>query len=223
MKVYTNNGGNPKDFEKMQHTLYGPQYSNDEVLEVLKKFNLSYEKPEEIEKDAAKLIADGKIIGWFQGRMEAGKRALGDRSILADPRSIELKDLVNDKVKFRESWRPFCPSLLSEKVRNYLDKPYDAPFMILAFDLKKDKLNKVPGIVHVDGTIRPQLVKKEINPKYWKLIKEFENVTGEAILLNTSFNIKGEPIVCSPEDAVNCFLKTGIDVLVINDYLIKTK
>ena len=163
---------------------------------------------QDIEKKTAALLADGRIIGWFQGRMEVGPRALGSRSILADPRKEEMKDLLNNKVKFREPWRPFCPSLLYEKADDYLIKAHESPFMILTFHIKEGKRDKVPAIVHVDGTARPQLVKKEINPRYWKLIKEFENITGESIILNTSFNIKGEPIVCTPEDAINYFLTT---------------
>lgn len=215
------NGGKIEDFEKLEHVFLGPGYSNEEIEELLKKFNLNYKKTKDIEQETAKLLAEGKIVGWFQGRMEVGPRALGSRSILADPRKAEMKDLVNNRVKFRDSWRPFCPSLLYERASDYLIKPHESPFMILTFEIKDDKKNKVPAIVHVDGTARPQLVKKEVNFRYWKLIKEFENLTGEGVILNTSFNIKGEPIVCTPEEAINCFLKTGMDVLAIGDYLVK--
>lgn len=221
MAVYLKHGGNPKNFEKLDHVYLGPEYTNEEIEEALKKFNLSYERVKDIEKKAAALLADGRIIGWFHGRMEVGPRALGSRSILADPRKEEMKDLLNNRVKFREPWRPFCPSLLYEKADDYLIKPHESPFMILTFHIKEDKKGKVPAIVHVDGTARPQLVKKEINTRYWKLIKEFGNLTGESIILNTSFNIKGEPIVCTPEDAINCFLNTGIEALAIGDFLVR--
>jgi carbamoyltransferase len=221
MAVYLENGGNPDNFSKLEHVYFGPSFSNEEIEAALKKANLDYKISADISKETAKLIADGKIIGWFQGRMEVGPRALGSRSILVDPRKAEMKDIVNDKVKFREAWRPFCPSILYERASDYLEKWHETPFMILTFTIKEDKRNKIPAVNHVDNTARPQLVKKEINPRYYDLIKEFENLTDEAVVLNTSFNIKGEPIVCTPEDAINCFLKTGIEVLAIGDFLVK--
>lgn len=220
MAVFLENGGKAGSFEKMEHVLLGPEYTNEEIEAQLKKFSLKYKKSKSIEEEGAKLLADGKILGWFQGRMEVGPRALGSRSILADPRRNEMKDIVNNKVKFREPWRPFCPSILYERAADYLVKPHETPFMILTFHIKEDKVDKIPAIVHVDGTARPQLVKKEVIPRYWKLIKEFENLTGEAVILDTSFNIRGQPIVCSPENAIECFLKTGIEALAIGDFLV---
>lgn len=205
----------------MHHVYFGPEYTNEEIKKALDIANVKYQYIEEVEKETSKLIADGKIIGWFQGRMEVGPRALGNRSILADPRRSETKDIVNNKVKFRESWRPFCPSILDECKEDYLEKAYYHPFMILTFFVKEGKKNEIPAVVHVDGTTRPQTIKKDVNPRYWKLIDEFRKLTNVPVLLNTSFNIRGEPIVCNPQDAINCFLKTGIDVLVLGNYIIK--
>lgn len=221
MAVYLETGGDPANFEKQEHVYYGPEYSNEEIEAALKEANLSYRKSSDISKEAAKFIADGKVIAWFQGRMEAGPRALGNRSILTDPRNPDMKDIVNNKVKFREAWRPFCPSMLYERAPDYLVKWHESPFMILTFEIKPEMVNRIPSVVHVDNTARPQLVKREINPKYYDLIKEFENLTGEGVVLNTSFNIKGDPVVCSPEDAIECFLKTGIEVLAIGDFVVE--
>lgn len=208
---------------KMEHVYLGPSYSDVKIREALDSKGLTYKKVDNIEELVAKLLAEGKIIGWFQGRMEVGPRALGSRSILADPRDASMKDIVNAKVKFREGWRPFCPSILSEYIEDYLIKPCYHPFMILTFKIKEDKIGLIPSVVHIDGTARPQVVKKEVNERYWNLINEFRKLTDVPVLLNTSFNVKGEPIVCTPEDGVNCYLKTGIDVLAIGDYLITHK
>ncbi|MGB7877062.1 MAG: carbamoyltransferase C-terminal domain-containing protein, partial [Anaerolineales bacterium] len=221
MAVYLENGGDPANFEIQEHVYYGPDYSDEEIEAALKKANLTYQKSINISKETAEFIADGKVVAWFQGKMEAGPRALGNRSILTDPRNAKMKDIVNNKVKFREPWRPFCPSMLYECAPDYLEKWYETPFMILTFQIKQDKVDKIPAVVHVDNTARPQLVKREINPMYYDLIKEFENITGEGVVLNTSFNIRGEPIVCTPEDAIDCFLKTGIEVLVMSNFLVK--
>jgi len=221
MAVYLENGGNPDHFDKQEHVYYGPEYSDEEIEAALKKANLTYRKCSNISKEAARLIADGKVVAWFQGKMEAGPRALGHRSILTDPRNAEMKDIVNNKVKFREPWRPFCPSMLYERAPDYLEKWHESPFMILTFEIKSEMVDRIPSVVHVDNTARPQLVKREINPRYYDLIKEFENITGEGVVLNTSFNIKGEPIVCAPEDAVECFLKTEIEVLIMSDFLVE--
>ena len=166
------------------------------------------------------LLVDGKIIGWFQGRMEMGPRALGNRSILADPRHAEMKDLLNASVKFRESFRPFAPSVLEEKCGEWFNSSHPSPYMILVYDVLPEKRALVPAITHVDGTGRVQTVSRKHNPKYHRLIEEFDRLTGVPMVLNTSFNIRGEPIVHHPEQAVECFLKTGMDALFLGDYLL---
>ena len=173
-----------------------------------------------IEEKTASLLEEGKVIGWFQGKMETGLRALGNRSILGDPRKKDMKDIINNKVKFRESWRPFCPSILDEFQAEYIENSFYHPYMIIAFQVKPEKVVEIPSVVHVDNTARIQSVSKRVNPKYWKLINEFRKLTNVPVLLNTSFNIKGEPIVCTPDDALNTFQKTGMDYLVMGNYLI---
>ena len=167
------------------------------------------------------MIANGKIVGWFQGGMEAGPRALGQRSILADPRNIESRDKVNAIIKFREYWRPFCPSMLAEHASDYLKRYTEAPFMVIAFEAADKLKTDAPAVVHVDGTARVQLVEKTVLPLYYSLISEFEKLTGVGVLLNTSFNVKGEAIVCTVRDALRTFWSTGLDVLVAGDYIIK--
>ncbi len=218
LAVYFENGLDMGGFT-MSHVYFGTEYSNVEIEAELKVAGLKYAKSNNVEEETAKLIVNGKIVGWFQGRMEVGPRALGNRSILCDPRDPMMKDTVNNKVKFREPWRPFCPSMLYEDINEYLVKPCFHPFMILTFIIQEEVRKKIPSVVHVDGTARPQTVRREDNPRYWKLINEFKKLTGVPVLLNTSFNIRGEPIVCSPKDAINCFLKTGIDVLVLGDFV----
>ena len=207
-------------FEKMKHPYLGPEYTNQEINKSLKSCNLKSKFIKNIEKETAKLIAKGNVIGWMQGAMECGPRALGNRSILGDPRNPKMKDILNDRVKHREGWRPFCPSILDEYRTEYLDTDYESPFMIQAFGVKKEKQKKMISAVHVDGTARPQTVTKEQNPRYYKLIDEFRKLTGVPVLINTSFNIKGEPVVCTPEDAIRCYFGTGMDYLVIGNYLI---
>ena len=212
--------GKPIDF-KMEHAYWGPEYTNEEIEKVLKEKWIMYEYHEEIEKVTAELIAKGNIIGWFQGRMEVGPRALGNRSILADPTDENMKDKVNSQVKHRESFRPFCPSMLEASMDEYLENAYPSPFMILSFRVKKEKWKEIPSVVHIDGTCRPQTVTKETNPRYYKLIKEFEKIKGVPVLLNTSFNDNGESIVCSPEDAISSFKRTNLDYLAIGNFLIR--
>ncbi len=209
-------------FEKIESLALGPEYSNEKIIEELKKHErIRYKKIRNIEDIAAEKIASGKIVGWFQGRMEFGPRALGNRSILANPTSNKYKDKVNIEVKFREEWRPFCPSMIEEESDEYLISKDEAPFMITGFDVKKDKAKKIEGVVHVDSTTRPQIVKKNKYPKYWRLIKKVKEKIGVGVVLNTSFNRKGEPIVCSPKDAINTFLNCGMDFLVIGDYFVE--
>jgi len=170
-------------------------------------------------KKVAKYIADGKVVGWFQGRMEWGPRALGNRSILVDPRRAEMKDILNARIKRREPFRPFAPSILLEAVGEYFEKDYPDPFMIKVYPIKEDKRKVIPAVTHVDGTGRLQTVSKEENPLYYKLIKEFEKITGVPVVLNTSFN-ENEPIVCTPDEALDCFLRTKMDVLVLGNVII---
>jgi len=210
----------PKTKETLSHTSYGPEFSNEEIKETLDELKLKYEYHDNIDKVVGKLLSQDNIIGWFQGRMEFGARALGNRSILANPSNKDMKDKINNRVKHREPFRPFCPSLLYEDKDIYLENAKDAPFMIVAYDAKEGIKERVPSVVHVDNTVRPQLVKKEVKPLYWNMINEFKKLTGEGIVLNTSFNIRGEPIVCKPIDAIRCFYGTGMDYLAIGNYLV---
>jgi carbamoyltransferase len=205
----------------MEHAYWGPKYSEDEIELALKKSNLNYIKLKDIEllPKVAKDIADGKIVGWFQGRMEFGPRALGNRSIVVDPRRKEMKDILNERIKRREWFRPFAPSILEEEVDKWFEINYPEPFMIKTYKWKEEKRHLVPAVVHEDGTGRLQTVSKKTNPRYWQLIKEFQNLTGIPIVLNTSFN-ENEPIVNKPEEAIDCFLRTKMDVLVLENFYV---
>jgi carbamoyltransferase len=171
-------------------------------------------------RETAKVLADEKVIGWFQGKSEFGPRALGNRSILADPRNPAMKDVLNARVKHRQSFRPFAPIVLAERASEVFEGEEDSPFMLLAKNVEPEWRAKVPAIVHVDGTARVQTVRREHNERLYLLLKEFEALTGVPVLLNTSFNIRGEPIVETPVDAMNCFLSTGIDYLVMHDVMV---
>lgn len=207
---------------RMRDAYLGPSYSEDAVEATLRRFKLRYERhPDRIEEVTAGLLAKGQLIGWFQGRMEGGPRALGGRSILADPRKAEMKDRVNAEVKRREAWRPFCPSVTEEDNARYFEDAREAPFMILALQVREEFASRIPAVLHVDGSARPQTVSQRSNPRYWKLLRQFEAESGLPILLNTSFNIQGEPIVCSPEDAVRSFYSTGLDALVLGEFLLR--
>jgi carbamoyltransferase len=174
----------------------------------------------ELCRAVAAKIAAGKVVGWFQGRMEFGPRALGNRSIVVDPRRVEMKDLLNSRIKHRESFRPFAPSILAERVGDYFEETHPSPFMLMAYKVKPEKRSSIPAPTHVDGTGRLQTVSKEENPRYWNLISEFEKLTGVPVVVNTSFN-DNEPVVCKPEEAVDCFLRTKMDVLAIGNYLVE--
>lgn len=201
----------------------GKKYSKDEI----EKAFLNYEGKIQVEEcpdvfsKAAVSIADGNIVGWFQGRSECGPRALGNRSILADPRDPGMKDHLNAKVKFREAFRPFAPSILWEYQQEYFDLDIPSPYMLMVSYIHEEKRCLIPSATHVDGTGRLQTVMKELNPKFYKLIEKFNEITGVPIVLNTSFNIRGEPIVETPDDAIRCFLGTGIDELYISNYFIQ--
>jgi carbamoyltransferase len=172
-----------------------------------------------VEKKCAQILADNKIVGWFQGRMEYGPRALGNRSILADPRDPDMKDRVNARVKHREPFRPFAPAIKLESVHEYFETDEPAPFMLRVHRFKPEMGEKVPAVTHVDNTGRVQTIDRKINRRFWNVIDEFEGLTGIPIILNTSFNIQGEPIVCTPDDAISCFLGTDIDVLILGDFI----
>jgi len=231
------------EFKDQMHGSYlGPKFENDQIESKLKSLNAKYKKysEDEIISLTAKELAKEKTIGWFQGRMEFGPRALGGRSILADPRSEKMQKELNLKIKFRESFRPFAPSVLREDVNEWFELDNDSPYMLLVSDVKKnkqikmktedenlfgiDKLNvkrsSIPAITHVDYSARIQTVHKETNPRYYNLIKEFKKNTNCSVLVNTSFNVRGEPIVCSVEDAFNCFMGTNLDILVIEDFIL---
>lgn len=200
---------------------WGPEFSEKEIEDDLKLRNLSYRRVENVEEYAAGQLANDKIVAWFQGRMESGPRALGNRSILMSANRPENKDIINARVKFREAFRPFCPSLLWERRADYLEKARDEFFMITSFTCPEAKRKSVPAVVHADGTLRPQTVKKEFNPRFWNLLSEFEKKTGEALLLNTSFNIMGEPIVTRPREAIRCFYDNGMDCLVLGNFVLE--
>ena len=228
--------------DQMKGAYLGPKLSEKNIEDKLKKLKARYTKKSsnEISSIVAKELSNGKTVGWFQGRMEFGPRALGGRSILADPRSDKMQKELNLKIKFRESFRPFAPSVLREEVSNWFELNYDSPYMLLVSDVKRekqitmsekdkklfgiDKLNikrsSIPAITHVDYSARIQTVHKETNLKYYNLINEFKKITDCPVLVNTSFNVRGEPIVCSVEDAFNCFMGTNLDILAIENYLL---
>lgn len=205
---------------QLDHLYLGPSWSNEKIEEALRLCNINYVYTENPSKAAAIRLAENKIIGWFQGRMESGPRALGNRSILMSANKPENKDIINARVKFREGFRPFCPSILEEKIDDYLIGGVIAPFMLISFDIIDEKRNRVPAVVHEDGTLRVQTVNRGVNPRYWDLINYFGEITGEYLVLNSSFNIMGEPIVLDPLHAIRCFFGGGMDSLIIGNYII---
>ncbi len=215
---YQNNSYNK--FHVINNLYWGPDYSEKEIEADLRLRNLKYQRIENIEEFAAQKLAKNNIIAWFQGRMESGPRALGNRSILMSASKAENKDIINARVKFRESFRPFCPSLLWEKREDYLVNHRDEHFMITSFTCKEDKKERIPAVVHKDGTLRPQTVKKDINQKYWDLINIFGQITGDYVILNTSFNIMGEPIINRPREAIRCFYDNGLDYLIMDHFVL---
>jgi carbamoyltransferase len=205
---------------KIEHSYWGPSFSAADVETTLIRCGASYTKEKNIQRRSAELLSQNKIVAWFQGRMEIGARALGNRSILANPAFSRSAEDVNAQAKNRELWRPFAPSILYEKRQNYLNSSRAAPFMAIAFRVTDAVKKQIPAVVHVDNTTRPHLVKKHINPRYWNLINEFEKITGVGAVLNTSFNTDEEPIVCTPEEALRTFYSSGIDYLAIDDFLV---
>jgi carbamoyltransferase len=207
--------------KKMRHAYLGSESSDAEIEKVLRTYKLRATRVADPAKTGAELLANGKILGWFQGRMEFGPRALGSRSILADPRDPEMTAKVNNAVKFREWWRPFAPSILAEAADQYLESSTDSPFMVLTAQVKADKRGVIPSVTHVDGSARPQTVERDVNPLYWQLISGFGQRTGVPVVMNTSFNLRGEPIVCTPTDAVRTFFSSGMDALVIGTFVVE--
>ncbi len=213
--------GKPRNFV-FESVYWGPEFTNEEIEKSLKENKVSYFRTDRIAADTARRIADGKIVGWFQGRMECGPRALGNRSITVDPTRVEMKDKLNARVKRREGFRPFAPSVLEEKAHEYFDLPkgQPSPHMILIADVKPEKRSVIPPVTHADNTARVHTVSRKVNPRYWDLISEFEKLSGVPVLLNTSFN-ENEPIVCTPDQAIKCFLRTEFDVLAIGDFIVE--
>jgi carbamoyltransferase len=206
---------------KMRHAFLGPASTEEEIARTIDTYKLRATRVSDQAAAAAQMLADGKILGWFQGRMEFGPRALGGRSILADPRDPEMNAKVNNAVKFREWWRPFAPSMLAEVAGEYVESATDSPFMILTAQVRPEKRNVIPSVTHVDGSARPQTVEREVNPLYWRLIQQFGERTGVPVVMNTSFNLRGEPIVCTPTDAVRTFFSSGMDALVIGNFVVE--
>lgn len=208
--------GKPRGFV-MEHAYWGPAFSEADMQTAIRSSGLKFRRVEDVERQTARLLSEGHVIGWYQGRMEWGPRALGNRSILADPRLADMKDVINSRVKFREPYRPFAPSVLEEDVEDYFHFTGASPFMTFVCRVRDDRRARIPAVTHVDGTARIQTVSRRHNPRYWSLLDEFRTLTGVPVLLNTSFNVKGEPIVCTPDDAVRCFLETDLDYLVLGD------
>ncbi|MFY9729535.1 MAG: carbamoyltransferase [Candidatus Acidiferrales bacterium] len=217
---YLDNSGK-LPMHKMRHAYLGAENSDEEIEKALTTYKLRATRVADPAAAAAEMLANGKILGWVQGRMEFGPRALGARSILADPRDPEMNAKVNNAVKFREWWRPFAPSMLAEVAGEYIESATDSPFMILTAQVKPEKRGVIPSVTHVDGSARPQTVEQDVNPLYWRLIREFGNRTGVPVVMNTSFNLRGEPIVSTPTDAVRTFFSSGMDGLVIGSFVVE--
>ncbi|HEX3185346.1 MAG TPA: carbamoyltransferase C-terminal domain-containing protein [Pyrinomonadaceae bacterium] len=210
--------------EHMPHAYAGPEFSSDQIRAALTNANLQFETytDEEVTKRAAHDIAAGLVVGWFQGKMEFGPRALGNRSIVVDPRRAEMKDILNDRIKKREPFRPFAPSILEERVGDYFEQTHPAPTMLMVYQVRAERRAEIPAVTHVDGSGRLQTVARETNARYYQLISDFNDLTGVPVLLNTSFN-ENEPVVCTPDHAVDCFLKTRMDALYIGNYVTRRR
>lgn len=247
---YLENPRSAADRDGMSGAYLGPSFGDAEIESVLKAEGAVWEQPEpdELIRRTAACLADQEVVGWFDGRMEFGPRALGARSILADPRSARMQSKINRKIKFRESFRPFAPSVLEHRREDYFDLGAESPYMLLVapvreelrletsaegdrgavdlstrkgFELLQEPRSEIPAVTHVDYSARVQTVSRERSPRYFDLISEFEALTGCGLLVNTSFNVRGEPIVCTPEDAWRCFMRTDMDVLVLGPYLLR--
>jgi carbamoyltransferase len=224
----------------------GPEFSDNEIHRALRKYKAKschYEEFEKLASDVAAMLSDGSVVGWFQGRMEFGPRALGGRSILGDARNPEMQKKLNLKIKYREGFRPFAPSVLEEDIGEYFDLDRESPYMLLVAPIREDRKiplperyqekplyerlyflrSDLPAITHIDYSARIQSVSRETNPRYWNLINEFKKLTGYGVIVNTSFNVRGEPIVCTPDDAYRCFMRTEMDFLVVGNYVLDKK
>lgn len=208
------------EFNPIKHAYWGPSFSNASIQKLLEKLNIAYTKEANIAKKTAELLCENKVVAWFQGRMEVGSRALGNRSILANPTNKNARDIVNLKVKNRELWRPFAASILNEEKKSFTSSLNESPFMTLAVTVKKEMAGKIPAVIHEDLTTRPQFVIKENHKIYHELIKHFGDKSGIYAVLNTSFNTCEEPIICTPEQAIKAFFATEIDCLVMGDFLV---
>jgi carbamoyltransferase len=206
----------------MEGALTGPEFSDEEIRAELEKSGLTYESytEREVTRRAAQDIADGAVMGWFQGRMEFGPRALGNRSIVVDPRRADMKEILNERIKKREPFRPFAPSVLEERVGDYFEQTHPAPTMLMVYQVREEKRAEIPAVTHVDGSGRLQTVSAGVNPRYHQLIADFCELTGVPVVLNTSFN-ENEPIVCTPRHAIDCFLKTRMDVLYLGNHAVR--
>lgn len=222
-QIYNGILNQTRDFV-MEGAYTGPAFSNDEIRAELDKSGLEYEtySDREVTQRAAQDIADGAVMGWFQGRMEFGPRALGNRSIVVDPRRADMKEILNDRIKKREPFRPFAPSIMAEHTSDYFEQDHPAPTMLMVYQVKADKREIIPAVTHVDGSGRLQTVTPEVNERYYQLISDFYALTGVPVVLNTSFN-ENEPIVCTPRHAIDCFLKTRMDVLYVGNYAVRRK
>jgi len=228
--------------DSMKGSYLGPEYNSKDILKVINKYGAKYNHYEDfnsLSRDVAMFLSEGKVVGWFQGRMEYGPRALGNRSILGDARSPEMQKKMNLKIKYREGFRPFAPSVLEEDIPAYFDLDRPSPYMLLVVPVKEKRRNKlpdgfdqlplyerlyylrsdVPAITHIDYSARLQSVSKKTNPRYWQLINDFKIQTGYGVIVNTSFNVRGEPIVCTPDDGLRCFMRTEMDYLVIGNFM----
>ena len=208
--------------EAMTGAYTGPQFSSDQIRQALEQRGLKFEHYDDLNvtKRAAEDIADGLVVGWFQGRVEFGPRALGNRSIIADPRRAEMRDILNQRIKKREPFRPFAPSILEERVGDYFEQTHPAPTMLMVYQIKPERRAEIPAVTHVDGSGRLQTVSRKLNQRYYQLISDFAELTGVPVVLNTSFN-ENEPIVCTPQEAIDCFLKTRMDALYLGNYAVR--
>jgi len=232
--------------DAMKGSYLGPQFCSNDILKIISRYEATYKfynNFSELTIEVAHLLSEGKVVGWFQDRMEFGPRSLGNRSILGDARNTEMQKKMNLKIKYREGFRPFAPSVLEEDIAEFFDLDRPSPYMLLVAPVNMknrvpvpenymdmelfERLNflrsDIPAVTHIDFSARVQSVNKETNPRYWGLINEFKNQTGYGVIVNTSFNVRGEPIVCSPEDAYRCFMRTEMDFLVMGDYLFDKK
>ena len=220
-EIYNGILNRPRDFV-MEGAYTGPEFSDAEILRELEQSNVAFEKfsDREVTRRAAQDIADGAVMGWFQGRMEFGPRALGNRSIVVDPRRADMKEILNERIKKREPFRPFAPSILEEHVGDYFEQMHPAPTMLMVYQIKPEQRALIPAVTHVDGSGRLQTVSRDVNERYYQLISDFYKLTGVPIVLNTSFN-ENEPIVCTPRHAIDCFLKTRMDVIYLGNHAIR--